>query len=1097
MNRYPMKPYMDEMATHGRYGDSMLVHMNPAEVQGIASLAPGGQLTINPVTGQPEAFLPILASLLGSWGGSAALTGLGASATSAGLSSTLAGAIGSGIATTAVTGDIKRGLVSGLIGAGTGGAFGGAEEAVKGTEALQAGLTETAATGADVVTNLGSNIDKLEAGLAGELQGQAVADANIARLVDSGVDVSQIPKFVSGSEDQIAQLSQLKAGQSAIQNTFSDDMLAKMTPEQIQKLSPAWQGAKSFGSDMMGAKALIPTALGAGQLEQMDMEDQWKAAQMQTELDRQAELGEARGNLQRGYAAAQPNAMTGPSPYRSYLSSYTPDYEYANAGGVVSLMGGGPVKKYQAGGEFDPEVYAQSLPANIREIYLKSNAGGYDSLTEEEAATLSNYYSSAGAGLVGGKGGVGNWPIQTGTQEVADTTPEEPAPPALPTSGYMRDPNTGAIVYLGGTRPGAGTPTESASVNPSNAAASWGGKGGMNMNMLAGGAGNPAYGSIDPVTIQANLRGQYSTTPPSGYALGFEPEFNYFQNDPFNVEVPWRGYYPKAFGPMQSGPYFHSTINMPGYLNQIGDYYKELAGYPVPEGKVPQVEPTRVVDPPLNKGDETPDDPIVEDDTPDTPSPVVDTTPQGSSGDIVVGNYQGGAKPPKRGKTIEEMVTFNPETGMWEGIYWDEGDKRLFAEAPAAGMTVGGPPVEASELNEAARQSVISQIKAHSEKNLMRKHPADGAWWDYYSEAFGYVNPYTGKMGAASEAEAAKLKERARLEAEKQAAKRPNEADDKGLRSLSKRSPRPPSGGIETVAPPTTVAPPPTVEPPTTVAPPLTGEPPTTVAPPITVEPPTVAPPPIVQPPVLPPVAPPPTTVAPPREGPPLEPPPVNLWQQLAGIAAPPREGAYIFPPNMQIRPNKPSGGRRPKRAAGGLVEMEEGGDVMLETSLGDVSTPAGGIAGVETEFVKPQAPAPQISEQDVMMVAQAVLGRIDQPDAIINLFIQKYGVENFLALRQQILASAVGTQPQAEGMVQGQGGGMDDQVMGMIGDQQPVAVSPGEYIVPADVVSGLGDGSSDAGAEELDQMMDNVRKARQGGSTTQPPAINAQRMMP
>jgi hypothetical protein len=66
--------------------------------------------------------------------------------------------------------------------------------------------------------------------------------------------------------------------------------------------------------------------------------------------------------------------------------------------------------------------------------------------------------------------------------------------------------------------------------------------------------------------------------------------------------------------------------------------------------------------------------------------------------------------------------------------------------------------------------------------------------------------------------------------------------------------------------------------------------------------------------------------------------------------------------------------------------------------------------------------------------------------------------------------------------MVQGQGGGMDDQVPGMIGDQQPVAVSPGEFIVPADVVSGLGDGSSDAGADKLDTMMDQVRMAKTGG---------------
>jgi hypothetical protein len=73
----------------------------------------------------------------------------------------------------------------------------------------------------------------------------------------------------------------------------------------------------------------------------------------------------------------------------------------------------------------------------------------------------------------------------------------------------------------------------------------------------------------------------------------------------------------------------------------------------------------------------------------------------------------------------------------------------------------------------------------------------------------------------------------------------------------------------------------------------------------------------------------------------------------------------------------------------------------------------------------------------------------------------------------------------------------MDDQVMGTIGDGQPVAVSPGEYIVPADVVSGLGDGSSDAGAQELDMMAGNVRRARQGGLMTQPGPTDARRLLP
>ena len=41
----------DSLAKHGRYGDSMLVHMHPIEVQGIASLVPGGRLPVNPGTG--------------------------------------------------------------------------------------------------------------------------------------------------------------------------------------------------------------------------------------------------------------------------------------------------------------------------------------------------------------------------------------------------------------------------------------------------------------------------------------------------------------------------------------------------------------------------------------------------------------------------------------------------------------------------------------------------------------------------------------------------------------------------------------------------------------------------------------------------------------------------------------------------------------------------------------------------------------------------------------------------------------------------------------------------------------------------------------
>ena len=48
-----IKQQTQNVAAQGRYGDSMLMHVNPAEVKGLASALP---LTVNPQTGQPEAF---------------------------------------------------------------------------------------------------------------------------------------------------------------------------------------------------------------------------------------------------------------------------------------------------------------------------------------------------------------------------------------------------------------------------------------------------------------------------------------------------------------------------------------------------------------------------------------------------------------------------------------------------------------------------------------------------------------------------------------------------------------------------------------------------------------------------------------------------------------------------------------------------------------------------------------------------------------------------------------------------------------------------------------------------------------------------------
>ena len=58
---------------------------------------------------------------------------------------------------------------------------------------------------------------------------------------------------------------------------------------------------------------------------------------------------------------------------------------------------------------------------------------------------------------------------------------------------------------------------------------------------------------------------------------------------------------------------------------------------------------------------------------------------------------------------------------------------------------------------------------------------------------------------------------------------------------------------------------------------------------------------------------------------------------------------------------------------------------------------------------------------------------------------------------------------------------GMADKIPATIDKTQPAALSGGEYVIPADVVSHLGNGNSDAGAKVLDKMMERIRKTRTG----------------
>lgn len=80
--------------------------------------------------------------------------------------------------------------------------------------------------------------------------------------------------------------------------------------------------------------------------------------------------------------------------------------------------------------------------------------------------------------------------------------------------------------------------------------------------------------------------------------------------------------------------------------------------------------------------------------------------------------------------------------------------------------------------------------------------------------------------------------------------------------------------------------------------------------------------------------------------------------------------------------------------------------------------------------------------------------------------------------------------------LLKGPGDGMSDNIPAVIGRKQPARLADGEFVIPADVVSHLGNGSTEAGAKRLHEMMTRVRKVRTG-NPKQGKQINPHKYMP
>jgi hypothetical protein len=167
-----------------------------------------------------------------------------------------------------------------------------------------------------------------------------------------------------------------------------------------------------------------------------------------------------------------------------------------------------------------------------------------------------------------------------------------------------------------------------------------------------------------------------------------------------------------------------------------------------------------------------------------------------------------------------------------------------------------------------------------------------------------------------------------------------------------------------------------------------------------------------------------------------------------------------------------PEAGRRP--GAGGT---RYGGDVTF-TPQG--SSPIGGGLASLVGNTTSADPAAQQLIKDVQA--------INTPRAALR----EYDTPENMQRRERYAEGGM-----AEGRyLRGGTDGMADKIPARIGKEQPAALSHGEFVIPADVVSHLGNGNSDAGAKKLYSMMDKIRKARTGNKK-QGKKINPDKFMP
>lgn len=151
-----------------------------------------------------------------------------------------------------------------------------------------------------------------------------------------------------------------------------------------------------------------------------------------------------------------------------------------------------------------------------------------------------------------------------------------------------------------------------------------------------------------------------------------------------------------------------------------------------------------------------------------------------------------------------------------------------------------------------------------------------------------------------------------------------------------------------------------------------------------------------------------------------------------------------------------------PRYATGGKLGLEK-----IEDLIAEAKSSSGGIASLLSK-----------AESDDANALAAVEKMRQQKQTAES---HKKGLAATRAAEGGLMDSDLGSYSDGGRLLKGPGDGMSDDIPARIGRRQPARLADGEFVIPADVVSGLGNGSTDAGAKQLYAMMDRVRKSRTG----------------